>query len=199
MTIRVQVLDLGASNLSSVLSALDEIDATYSLVSDSKGFLNMPVVIPGTGDFGFVSDLLSKYGLRDKVITAASHGYGILGICLGAQLLLSSSEESPESNGLGLVDGECKRLIEYQAERVPSLGWRLVHREDMDSEWFYFAHSYEMRPTETDLVSEYYVRSHETVAACIARGNLVGVQYHPEKSGPAGLSRLKSYLDVISH
>lgn len=199
MTIRVQVLDLGASNLSSVLSALDEIDVAYNLVSDSKGFLNMPVVIPGTGDFGFVSGLLNKSGLRESVMSASSKGYGILGICLGAQLLLSSSEESPETYGLGLIDGESKRLAKYQAELVPSLGWRLVHRKDVESEWFYFAHSYEMRPVETGLVSESYVRAQGTVAACIIRGNVVGVQYHPEKSGPAGLSRLQSHLDVIAN
>ena len=198
MTTRVQVLDLGASNLLSVLSALDDLDVEYSLVKDSRSFQKKPLVMPGTGDFGYVSSTLGRLGLHEKISSAASQGYGILGICLGAQLLLNRSDESPEARGLGLIDGDSRLLSEGPSHRVPSLGWQLVHNSDGGPEWFYFAHSYEMKPEERSAVCAYYDRGTETVAASIARDNVVGVQYHPEKSGPAGLSQLQKYLEVVS-
>jgi imidazole glycerol phosphate synthase glutamine amidotransferase subunit len=171
----VAIARYGAGNVRSVELALRRLDA--ELVDDLEGA--DLAVLPGVGSARSAMD-----GLGDAVeVLRARHASGrpILGICLGLQLALDESEEDGGVEGLGLVRGRAVRL---EAERVPRIGWATV---DPGGDAYWFAHSYEA-------VTDATVATSEGHAAIVERGAFTGVQFHPEKSGAAGLRFLERCL-----
>lgn len=202
MTETVNVVDLGVNNLRSLTSALEEL-ALQVIIHESGSSLqgDSPILLPGTGSFSTAVASLEERNFREPLIDLARTGVGILGICLGAQLLLDKSEEG-SGQGLGLIVGESQKLPSSRNEPVPLLGWRRVSFSEklaeLKSDWFYFAHSYEMRPASSLEVSGTYLRSGSLVTASLANSkNIFGFQFHPEKSGPAGLKVLDKTLRMM--
>ena len=166
------------------------------------------IVLPGVGTFRQGMDYLLETGLAEMILKHVSKGGRVIGICLGMQMLLNSSAESPGVKGLGLIPGVCERIAVAPSFSVPHIGWNsLVLPEFLDSSVsrlgvpsgvshsdFYFVHSYVAKPlaAETTLASFEHPSGH--LAAVIGLGSVIGFQFHPEKSGSAGYALLDHVL-----
>ena len=171
---RVAVCDYGASNVRSVLAAFGRLGAEARSTQDPDDVLAADLaVLPGVGSAASAMRGLRERGLDAALRSRVEAGGPTLGICLGLQLALEESEEDGGVPGLGLLPGRTVRLREG---RVPRMGWAHV---EPDGEAFYFAHSY---AAETPAAT---ARS-EGIVAVAEAGSFLGVQFHPEKSGPAG-------------
>ncbi|MDE3064736.1 MAG: imidazole glycerol phosphate synthase subunit HisH [Acidobacteriota bacterium] len=178
----VAVVDYGAGNTRSVRAALSRLGRASDVTSDPDAILGAElVVLPGVGSAASAMEHLARTGADGALRRRFDAGGAILGICLGLQLAVQSSEEDGGVEGLGLLEGRVRRL---DAPRVPRIGWAVV---EPWGETYFFAHSYAV--TSPDAVA-----TSEGVTAAAARGSFLGVQFHPEKSGAAGLDFLDSCL-----
>jgi glutamine amidotransferase len=181
----VVVVDYGAGNTRSVRAALSHVGRTSTLSSEPSTIRDAErVILPGVGSAKSAMAHLEATGAADALRARFAEDASILGICLGLQLALESSQEDGGVTGLGLVEGDAVRLTEG---RVPRLGWSVV-RPWGDA--FYFAHSYAARTPRA-------VASVGGVVAAVRSGSFFGVQFHPEKSGPAGLEFLDQCLSLV--
>ena len=178
----VVVVEYGAGNTRSVRAALAAL-GRRSVVSDDPALIASAefVVLPGVGAARRAMEHLGRTGADHALRERVRQGQSLLGICLGMQLALEHSEEDGGVDGLGLIAGEVRRLDEG---RVPRLGWSVV---EPWGEAFYFAHSYAAYTAAS-------VAEADGVCAAVAQGSFTGVQFHPEKSGPAGLAWLEQCL-----
>jgi glutamine amidotransferase len=194
---RVVVADYGAGNIRSLRSGLRRAGADdVDVVRDgAAAILDAPlVVIAGVGNMASAARSLESTGLADAVRDRAARGRPVLGICVGMQLFFGDSEEG--GAGLGLFEGSVERL---QSRRVPHMGWNEVavsSRSELlrglDGSDMYFAHSFACEPSEPIEVA---TTDHEgRVVAAVERGALAGVQFHPERSGPAGTRVLENAI-----
>ncbi len=180
--ISVAVVDYGAGNTRSVRSALRRLGFDSTLTSDPSELLAAPLVLlPGVGSAKSAMEHLGATGAVTVLRQRFLDGAPLVGICLGMQLALEYLEEDGGVEGLGLVPGTVRRLPQG---RVPRLGWQLVTPLD---EAFYFAHSYYADTPAATGISD-------GITAVIEAGAFVGAQFHPEKSGTAGLSYLEQCL-----
>ena len=196
----IAIFDYGAGNLRSVENTLDEIGAGYTLVRDAAGLRKAAkIVLPGVGHFGQMMRALDEMQVRAAFIECIRGGVPFLGICLGLQGLFTSSEEAPEVRGLGIFEGSVRRFP--RDARVPHMGWneleprtssRLLTRLD-DKPYVYFAHSYYVPQTPVTAATCNYCVPYTAV---LESGNIFGVQFHPEKSGPVGLRIVKNFVDL---
>jgi glutamine amidotransferase/cyclase len=193
------VIDYGAGNLRSVANALKYIGCSFE-VCDKPSALEQSdrIVLPGVGHFGAAMNELARRGLTDPLIRRVRAGAALLGICLGLQLLFESSDEAPGVAGLGLLRGTVRRL---RTRVVPHIGWnRLDLRRASpltaglpDSVHCYFANSYAAAPANDDVVIAATSQDDETFPAIVGRDRVQATQFHPEKSGPAGLTLLRNF------
>jgi len=178
----VAVCDYRAGNVRSVVSAFRRLGAATTVTSDRHELLAADLaVLPGVGAAGSAMADLAERGLDEALRDRVDAGRPTLGICLGLQLALEESEEDGGVPGLGLLPGRAVRL---RAGRVPRMGWAAV---DPDGDAFYFAHSYAAETPAATAMSE-------GVVAVAERGAFLGVQFHPEKSGAAGVRFLERCL-----
>ena len=195
----IAIVDYGAGNLMSVHNSLDflgydnKIASTPDDLADASG-----VILPGVGAFPDAMQALKDSGLLEAVLDVAQNK-PFLGICLGMQMLFEQSEEVRPCQGLGLLPGSIKRIqTDY---KLPQIGWNglhIVHPNVLtqglnEGDAVYFVHSFATCPTDpADLacVTDYGVE----VPAMVARGNVFGCQFHPEKSGEVGLKILKNFV-----
>jgi imidazole glycerol-phosphate synthase subunit HisH len=187
----IAVLDYGAGNLRSVQNALEEIGCEYRLVRDAAGLRGADkILLPGVGHFGQMMRALDALQVREALIERIAEGIPFLGICLGLQALFETSEEAPEAHGLGIFPGIVRRFPAHA--RVPHMGWDKVEwRSGTEGGYFYFAHSYYVPEGEyTSAACVYEV----PFTAVLQQSNVLGVQFHPEKSGPEGLAIVRRFL-----
>lgn len=198
----IAVVDYGAGNLMSVQNSLSFL-GIESKVADSPEMIEKAgaVILPGVGAFPDAMDALEKSGLLQAVKTAAEEK-PFLGICLGMQMLFESSNEVRQRNGLGILKGEIKKI--ETTLKLPQIGWNALRilnpcplTEGLsEGEYVYFVHGYMAYPEErADLcsVTDYGV----SVPAIVARGNVFGCQFHPEKSGETGLHILQNFAALM--
>jgi len=194
--VRVVLADYGAGNLRSVCSAFARAGAEPSVSLDPDEVREAPLaVIAGVGHVESAARGLERSGLTEALRERVAAGRPLLGICVGMQLLFEESEEG--GRGLGLLPGPVRRL---RAERVPHMGWnalalprRSALLDGLDGADVYFAHSYAAEPAEPELAAATVEHGGRIVAA-VERGPLAGVQFHPERSGPAGARVLENVL-----
>jgi glutamine amidotransferase len=185
---RVGVLDHGMGNLRSVAKALEAAAADVVVTADRDEVSGCDALcVPGQGIFGRCSARLSETDLDEVIRSWIADERPYLGICLGMQVLFGSSEESAEE-GLGVLEGTCTRLP--SSVTVPHIGWNQV---EPGGEHYYFDHSYAVEPTDDTVVTGWCEHG-ERFAARIERGPILGVQFHPEKSGRAGIRLLEGWI-----
>ncbi|MBU3568182.1 imidazole glycerol phosphate synthase subunit HisH [Polynucleobacter alcilacus] len=207
------------SNLSSVKRYLDFGGHDYEFLKKDV-FLEVGrdvILLPGVGTFKSGMNALVLSGLVDVIKRFGLSGGHILGICLGMQLLLESSQESPGIEGLGLINGAVKLLPPSLSERIPRVGWdellissnsktysyeRSLIASDCDypSKSFYdyyFVHSYYCQTSKPEDVSSWFEYDKQLYCASIESGNIIGLQFHPEKSGEGGYLLLDNILNQV--
>lgn len=198
---KISVVDYGASNLPSVERAFEKLGATVERTADAMQLAAAEaIVLPGVGHFAAFVEGLRRRGLEAPLAAAREREVPILGICLGMQALFMESEEAPGEPGLRFFAGDVRALP--ATVKSPHIGWNQVRttRESVllrgtgAGDYFYFAHSYaaltEAEPTVA--ACDHGV----AFAAAIECGNVMGVQFHPEKSGEAGARVLRNFLGV---
>lgn len=196
----IAIFDYGAGNLRSVQNTLGALGWDYQLVRDAAGLASAEkIILPGVGHFGQMMRALDALNVRNALLEGIRAGVPFLGICLGLQALFESSEEAPEERGLGLYPGAVKRFP--AGARVPHMGWNeLEVRQDSKlvrrlpgRPFVYFAHSYYVPNNERAAATCTYEVPYTAVLEC---GNVYGVQFHPEKSGPVGLQIVRNFLEL---
>jgi glutamine amidotransferase len=196
----IAIYDYGAGNLRSVANTLEAIGADYRIVRDEEGLRRASkIILPGVGHYGQLLRALDAAGVRQTLLEAIRSGVPYLGICLGLQALFEGSEEAPEVQGLGLLQGRVARFP--SGVRVPQMGWNRVTpvahcrllKEIAPGSYFYFAHSYYVPVNSaTAAVATYYV----DYTAVLETDNVFGVQFHPEKSGELGLRVMRNFVKL---
>lgn len=193
----IALLDYGVGNLHSVRKALERAGASVALTTEAKRILDAEaIVLPGVGAFGDAAEKLSPY--KEALFGALNDGRPLLGICLGMQLLFEESEESPNAKGLGYIRGTVKRLTH---PRLPQIGWNVLnHVEEEplfeglpDGAHVYYVNSFAPDPRESVTVATSTYGA--TFTAAVRKRNAWGVQFHPEKSGDAGLRMIRNFVD----
>ncbi len=199
----IAIFDYGAGNLRSVENTLAEVGAPYTLVRDADGLDRASkIIFPGVGHFGQMIRALDAAAVRGKFLERIHAGVPFLGICLGLQALFSDSEEAPGLAGLGVIPETVRRFP--KDARVPHMGWHdleITRKSRLfaglgEKPYLYFAHSYYAPVVEATAAACTYTGIRYT--AVLEHGNLFGVQFHPEKSGPLGLAIMKNFVEMTA-
>jgi glutamine amidotransferase len=196
----IAIIDYKAGNLSSVRKAFDHL-GTETIVTDTPEVVEQAdkIVLPGVGHFA-ATRTLDDSGLRESIISSIEGGVPFLGICVGMQWMLASSEEAPDVHGLALWPGECSRFP--YGVKSPHVGWNDLHLRAGASRllqgvpsgsFVYFTHSYRVPLLNATAAECEYGGG---FSAAVEQDNLFGVQFHPEKSGPVGLKILQNFCDL---
>ena len=200
----IAIIDYGVGNLFSLAHSLKAVGAQAVVTGDAEEISRAErVILPGVGAFGDAARKLRQNGLDALVRQIAARGAPIMGICLGMQLLLDKSYEFGEHAGLGLIPGEVRPIAEViPAElKIPHIGWNAldirrphpIFANIRPGDCVYFVHSYYgARCDESVIATAEYGAP---LTAAVARGNVCGCQFHPEKSGDTGLSILKAFCE----
>ncbi|MHB8296208.1 MAG: imidazole glycerol phosphate synthase subunit HisH [Acidimicrobiales bacterium] len=196
----IAVLDYGIGNLRSAERALTVAGGDAELVADpARAAAADGVVLPGVAAFGSAARALRESGLEEVVTSAIGSGKPFLGICVGLQLLYSRSEEDPGVPGLGVIDAPVVSIA--GTVKRPQMQWNRLELQRSsrllagtgEAPWFYFVHSYFPAPTPEMVATADYGGP---VTAAIERGMVFGTQFHPEKSGAAGLRLLANFVEI---
>lgn len=197
----VAIIDYGAGNLHSVKNALDYLGASSCVTSDKDEILSADkVILPGVGSFGDAMRSLNDKGLTEVIREAAKSGKPFLGICLGLQLLFEKSEETPGVEGIGIFKGSVVKIPDCGL-KIPHMGWNNISLTKPSkilpdtNPFVYFVHSYYINAEDKSIVSAYteYGTRLDVAVEC---GNVFATQFHPEKSGDAGMGILKRFLEL---
>ena len=208
----IMIIDYGAGNLANVTNALNHLGIESAIVAEPERIYDAEkIILPGVGAFAPAMEQLKTSGLTDPICEKARTGTPFLGICLGMQMMLESSEEFGDSEGLGIIAGKVSPIedtgADGQPHKIPHIGWNRLVATDESWEGTLLANSEEGDPV-------YFIHSMATVpessasrladtdyngrrlAAVIRKGLCFGTQYHPEKSGPMGLRQLETFMTI---
>jgi len=206
----ISVIDMGLGNLGSVIQAFQRVGCNVLITNSSIAVSSASaIVLPGVGAFGDGMKMLRKMHLISPLSEHVAAGKPLLGICLGMQLLARSSDEHGYHEGLGFIPGIVERLKSTGPDcRVPNIGWSdvIVHRKNSwlyknstEESIYYFAHSYFLRCDDANDVVATIDYGGAPITAAVERGNLLGVQFHPEKSLDAGLQVLAAFVNYVHY
>lgn len=195
----IAIVDYRAGNLTSVKKALDRVGAESFVTSDPADIRSAKkIVLPGVGHFA-ATQVLANSGMTPAIAESISREVPFLGICVGMQWLFETSEESPETQGLGLFSGQCEHFP--LQVKSPHVGWNDLIRERpslllagvAQNSFVYFTHTYRA-PVGPGCVAQSEYGG--TFSAAVERGRVFGVQFHPEKSGETGLRILRNFHEL---
>jgi glutamine amidotransferase len=201
----IAIIDYGAGNLSSVANALAKLGQKTRIIDNPRDVVSAAgIILPGVGAFETSIRCLRKSGMDQAILECLAKEVPLLGICLGFQMLFSVSYENGEHQGLEIFPGAVRRLP--AGVKVPHMGWNQLEIENPspllrgieDKSFFYFVHSYYVEPEDPALITAYTTYGcHFT--SMVGRGNVYGVQFHPEKSSDLGLLLLKNFGEMVKN
>ncbi|AXR69293.1 imidazole glycerol phosphate synthase subunit HisH [Leptospira mayottensis] len=209
---KVLIIDYGVGNLLSVKRGFEHCGADVEISSDPKSIFKAPhVVLPGVGAFANAMEALKERSLVELIKEIAKRGTPLMAICLGMQILMDESEEFGITAGLGLIPGKVVPIPSLTKEgishKIPHIGWNELRRSSELVEWkktilencnvgdsVYFVHSFMANPVNMNHRIADCIYGGHSIAAVIGYNNIVGCQFHPEKSGNIGLNLLKRFL-----
>jgi imidazole glycerol-phosphate synthase subunit HisH len=213
---RVAIVDYGLGNLFSVKRACEQVGLRAFISGSARELLGSDaVILPGVGAFGDAMAALDREGLIGPLKEIASSGKPLIGVCLGLQLLMTESFEFGRHHGLGILDGPVVRFHNPQgpngALKVPQVGWNRVNRTDgrtdawnrtpldgmEDGEFMYFVHSFYASPEDSDAILAWSSYGHLKFCAAVRKHNVFAFQFHPERSGLAGLRIYRNIARLI--
>ena|SRR3989338_2151990 len=195
----IVIIDYGAGNLKSVKNALDYLGVASIITDNPRDILKADrVILPGDGSFGYMMENLEKKFLIVPIKNFIKSGKPFLGICLGLQGLFEESEESPKVKGLSIFNG---KVIKFREGKVPQIGWNKIkttkkffsEKNFFDNKYMYFVNSYYVVPEDKFIVATVTDYNGNFVSA-IKADNVTAMQFHPEKSGKAGIELLRRWL-----
>jgi imidazole glycerol-phosphate synthase subunit HisH len=202
VTQTVQLIDAGTGNLQSVFNALQNLGTDICVISEATGLKpGLRTVLPGVGAFRKFMEGMNERGMIDPVCEIAASGVPLLGICVGMQAMFDSSEEMGDTPGMQLIPGKVRRFPDSTEFKIPQTGWNSIEvvkpsplfNGISSGSFFYFNHSYYCLPDIEDLtlaVTDYIV----PFSPVVGKGNVFGVQFHPEKSQGLGQKLLSNFL-----
>lgn len=215
----IAIVDYGVGNLYSIKKALDNFNNNVFITEDPEKIYSADaVILPGVGSFGAGMEGLKVRSLIEPVKKFSLTGKPMLGICLGAQLLLDKGYEFGEFSGLGIIPGKVVKFPELKKERIPHIGWNEICANQLKvesgklkvGEWkgtildsikensdVYFVHSYILQPDKQSNVLAIANYGGYEFCSAIRKGNIYGCQFHPEKSGQIGLQIIKNFVSIV--
>ncbi len=199
------IIDYGVGNLFSLVCSFEKIGEKAVITADPAVLESAErVILPGVGAFKDAADKLNASGLVPVLLEQIAKGKPVMGICLGMQLLFDKSFEYGEHNGLGLISGEIRPIGErVQSLKIPHMGWNaLIFEQEQhplfkyihEGDFVYFVHSFCAVQCEKDRIAK--AEYGTDITAAVAKGNVMGCQFHPEKSGDVGLSILRAFCEM---
>ena len=201
----ITIIDYGSGNLKSIKNGFKKINANAIISSSLKDIDDAEaLVLPGVGAFGNAMENLGKYenSIEDHIAT----GKPFLGVCLGLQVLFSTSDESPDIPGLDIFQGEVLHFPDSVKEnglKIPQMGWNQLEiktqcpiLDGVNNNFMYFVHSYYVNPEDRNIIAA-TVNYCIDVPAVICKENIFATQFHPEKSGEKGLQILKNFVKLV--
>ena len=212
----VSLLDYGIGNVLSVCRALEKAGGNVTLCQKAEDIQHADrLVLPGVGAFGDCKASLQSQGMIDPILDFVASGRPFFGICVGMQLILREGLEFGTHAGLSLIDGRVEPISSNGAAvdqdfKIPHIGWSKLTpglashldawytaslSEEDREKWFYFVHSYSANPVEAENIAAYVDYQGVKITAAIAKENIFGTQFHPEKSGVDGLRLLQRFLE----
>ncbi len=201
----IAIVDYGVGNLFSLHSSLKAVGAETTVTSDKAVIETAEkIILPGVGAFADAAEKLKNSGLDEVVKAEVKKGKPLMGICLGMQMLFERSFEYGEHQGLGLLKGDVVPMKGYIDEslKIPHIGWNALHfvkenplfRYCKEGDFVYFVHSYFAdRCADSVIATAEYGKP---LTAAVAKDNVFGCQFHPEKSGEVGLKILKAFCEI---
>ncbi|WEV53874.1 imidazole glycerol phosphate synthase subunit HisH [Leuconostocaceae bacterium ESL0723] len=201
---KIAIVDYGAGNIQNVVKAIASTGLDTVVTKDSTEISQADgLVVPGVGAFARAMDKLADAGLVEVIQDFAKTGKPILGLCLGMQLLFDSSSEFGATKGLGLIPGQVVALPKQVDYKVPQMGWNqnrvsqdLPITEAISGQYTYFVHSYYAQ-TDPQYIAAWVDYGSVKVPSVVVKDNVMGAQFHPEKSGPVGLAMWERFKEMV--
>lgn len=191
---KIAIIKFPNSNIQSVISSLNYLGFQPEVIQDGKKLKNYGnLVIPGVGAFKAGMNFLKEKQLDKEILKFVLSGKNTLVVCLGMQIFLESSEEFGITKGLSLIKGKVKRFNQV----TTNLGWKQIYlnKDKFKNNFFYFVHSYYCDLTEKNIIHSYSFNNKFKFCSSYLKNNILGCQFHPEKSGKTGLKLIKNFFD----
>lgn len=201
--IKLTIIDYKMGNVTSIVNMLNNFsNIKIELSNDPKTISKSDkLILPGVGAFGNAMQNINKFNLIESINDYVDKGNSLLGICLGMQLLMDSSEEFGNHKGLGLISGNVKKISENKDIRLPNVSfYKLDYKKEQnkiqfDNDWFYFVHSYKCIPKDVNHINSIINYENNEIVASLKKDNIQACQFHPEKSHKAGIDYYKKFIN----